>query len=324
MKKILSIVLVAAFAAPLVRAQSESAEYPDVATYLFAELDTCRLYMDVYEPAEGSETYYEGVSKPTILWLFGGGFVTGERSSPQYLPWFRLLNDNGYRVITVDYRPALRGKKIGFGPGSIVSTAKATVEACSEVGCRDLFTAVNYIITNKDALGVDPDNMVLAGSSAGAMISVTAEWEICNGMPNASMLPAGFNFKGVMSFSGAIMSDRGKPSWDRKPCQQLFFHGTDDTIVNYNKTQFFKLGIFGSSQLVERLKKQGYPYCIVRFEGHKHDIASSMLELWPWEKRWLEVNVMGGRERISDEWTEDPGIPVRSAPGENLDGLYGK
>lgn len=321
MKKFLFLLALAALLAPAaLSAQPKPIDYSPSATYMFAHRDTCDLFMDVYDPAPGSETTFEGKAKPTILWLFGGGFVGGERSNPKYLSWFKLMNDNGYRIITADYRPALKGKKMGFGLFQLIPTAKMTIEACCEIGVQDCFSAVEYILQNKEALGVDPDNIVLSGSSAGAMIAVTAEWEIANAMPNAKVLPAGWNFIGVMSFSGAIMSNRGKPKWAVEPCQQLLFHGTEDGTVFYKKMQVGKLGMFGTSAIVDRLKKQNYPYVVVRLDGHQHDIAESMLYLWPWEKRWLETNIIQGHKRISDEWTADPSLPSWGAA--TLGSLY--
>ena len=80
------------------------------------------------------------------------------------------------------------------------------------------------------------------------------------------------------------MSDKGAPSWNTQPCPLLMFHGTEDTLVKYTKTQAFKLGIFGTSSLVERHKQQGYPYWAVRVEGHGHDGAACMVYRWTWEK----------------------------------------
>ena len=321
MKKFLILAAFSAFAAQAnLFAQPEPIDYSPSATYLFAHRDTCDLYMDVYEPAAGSETTFEGKTKPTILWLFGGGFIGGERSNPKYLSWFKLMNDNGYRIITADYRTALKGKKLGFGIFQILKTAKMTIEACSEVGVQDCFEATKYILDNADALGVDPDNIILSGSSAGAMIAVTAEWELANRMPSSGILPAGWNYAGVMSFAGAIMSNRGKPSWQETPCPQLLFHGTEDGTVFYDKMQVGKLGMFGSSAIADRLKKAGYPFVIVRLEGHQHDIAESMLYLWRWEKQWLENDIMRGVRRSSDEWTDDPSLPSWDAA--TLGSLY--
>ena len=290
-------------------AQPQLIDYSPSATYYFGQRDSVELYMDVYDPAPGSETTFEGQAKPTILWLFGGGFVGGARNSPDYMSWFKKLNDEGYRVISSDYVPALKGQDLGFNIFKLYSTAKKFVWACAEVGVQDCFAAVRFIIDNAETLGVAPDNIVLSGSSAGAMIALTAEWELVNGMPNAAVLPEGFNFAGVMSFAGAIMSDRGTPSWKSEPCPHLMFHGTEDTLVKYKKTQALKMGIFGTSSLVDRMQKQGYPYWAVRLEGHGHDVAACMIYLWQWEKDWLEQNVILRHGRTSDETLNDPSIP---------------
>lgn len=290
-------------------AQPQLIDYSPSATYYFGQRDSVELYMDVYDPAPGSETTFEGQAKPTILWLFGGGFVGGARNSPDYMSWFKKLNDEGYRVISSDYVPALKGQDLGFNILKLYSTAKKFVWACAEVGVQDCFAAVRFIIDNAETLGVDPDNIVLSGSSAGAMIALTAEWELVNGMPNSAVLPEGFNFAGVMSFAGAIMSDRGTPSWKSEPCPHLMFHGTEDTLVKYTKTQALKMGIFGTSSLVDRMKKQGYPYWAVRLDGHGHDVAACMIYLWQWEKDWLEQNVILRHGRTSDETLNDPSIP---------------
>ena len=290
-------------------AQPQLIDYSPSATYYFGQRDSVELYMDVYDPAPGSETTFEGQAKPTILWLFGGGFVGGARNSPDYMSWFKKLNDEGYRVISSDYVPALKGQDLGFNILKLYSTAKKFVWACAEVGVQDCFAAVRFIIDNAETLGVAPDNIVLSGSSAGAMIALTAEWELVNGMPNAAVLPEGFNFAGVMSFAGAIMSDRGTPSWKSEPCPHLMFHGTEDTLVKYTKTQALKMGIFGTSSLVDRMQKQGYPYWAVRLEDHGHDVAACMIYLWQWEKDWLEQNVILRHGRTSDETLNDPSIP---------------
>ena len=83
-------------------------------TYLYAQRDTCDLFLDIYYPAKGSQTHIDGKEKPTIIFMFGGGFITGERDNESYNKWFRQLTDNGYGVISIDYRLGLKGSnKVG-------------------------------------------------------------------------------------------------------------------------------------------------------------------------------------------------------------------
>ena len=77
-------------------------------TFLFAERDSMGLYMDVYYPADGSEMTVDGVNKPTILYVFGGGFKAGRKDTPTAREWFRLLTDEGFTVAAIDYRLGLK------------------------------------------------------------------------------------------------------------------------------------------------------------------------------------------------------------------------
>lgn len=297
---------------------SVSAQGP-TGTYLYAQRDTCRLFFDVYEPAPEAETVLEGHEKPTLLFVYGGGFIGGYRSNERYMPWFKILNDNGYRVITIDYRLGLKGVKMDFSIKGRIQTAKNTIKA-EYMGVEDLFSAVNYIFDNQEALGVDPENIVLVGNSSGAIISLAAELSICNGDNYAKVLPEGFNFKGLISFAGAIVGDQGVPRYKKAPCPTLFLHGTADGTVQYDKTQVLKLGMWGTNVLDDIYRANGYPFCVYRFHDHAHDIADNFVALWPFQKYFLEQNVVLGNNVFIDAYIDDPNIPKWEAA--TLDSLY--
>lgn len=272
--------------------------------YLFAQRDTCQLFMSVYEPAEGSITTIDGKKKPTILFVFGGGFITGDRNAKAYLPWFRLYNENGYRVITIDYRLGLKGAgNVGVKDIDVIYNA-------IQIGVEDLYGATAFIIDNAEALGVDPSNIVIAGSSAGAIISLQAEWHLCNRSGHSGILPKDFRYAGVMSFSGAIFSREGKIRFSQEPAPTLLMHGTADKIVNYNHIVLFKNRFEGSKPLAEIYAKNDYNYNIYRYEGNQHEIASSFVLSFPEQLRFLETNVMKGEKRIVDVNVSDPSIKV--------------
>ena len=276
-------------------------------TYAFATRDTCELYLDIYDPSPGSETTFEGHAKPTILYVFGGGFFMGSRSAQGHLPWFKLLNDNGYKVVTIDYRLGLKGVEMKFNLLQLTGTAKKTKHAV-DLGVEDLFSAVRYICDHAGELDIDPQHIVIAGSSAGAMIALSAEYEICNGSVRTPVLPEGFNFAGVMSFAGAIMSSEGKPVYKNVPCPQLLMHGTKDRIVQYSKLHVGRWGLFGTSSLAGILQKKGAVAQILRYLDHGHDISAHMAGLWPEEKRFLEETIMLGKPVRIDAMIDDPSL----------------
>jgi predicted esterase len=289
-------------------------------TYMVAQRDTCNLYIDVYLPTPGSATEIDGVAKPSVLFVFGGGFIIGSRNDPFYLPWFKILNDNGYGVVSVDYRLGLKGIKMQFDLFHIMQSADLTKKAV-DMGVEDVFAAVRFLLDNN--VGIDANNLVISGSSAGAMITLSSVLETCSPTERTAILPEGYAFKGAMSFAGAIMSDSGVPSYGTPPPPQLLFHGTADGAVNYEKTAFGSRGFYGSSALVKDVfEKKGYTYCIYRYKDHSHDMAANMVATWPEQQLFLERNVVKGLARTIDAFVDDPAIPVMKSISVGVKDIY--
>lgn len=299
-KTIIAAVLMAVSTALTIQAK-ETPISPD-GTYLYVQRDTCDLYMDVYNPAKGSQTSINGKSKPTIVFMFGGGFIGGQRDDASYNNWFRKLTQNGYRVVSIDYRLGLKGsKKVGVAQVNVLDKA-------IHMAVEDLFSATLFMIDNAETLGIDPSNIVISGSSAGAISAMQAEYEVCNRTSWAQVLPSDFNYAGVMSFSGAILSRKGKVKYAEEPCATLMLHGTADGLVPYKQIAFFNLGFFGGGKLVERFKKFDYNYNMYHFIDYGHEIAGSMETTLDLQLKFLENNVMQGEKRVIEAWLSDPDV----------------
>lgn len=282
-----AIVAISAFIPGIASAQQKM-------TYLYAVKDTNRLFMDVIEPAKDSPTSIDGKEKPTILFVFGGGFISGARDDKFYQPWFDKLTSEGYRVVSIDYRLKLKGLKLKpFRDRAIFMDA---VDSAVE----DLLSATAFIIENASDLNIDPANIVTIGSSAGAMTVISADYELCNRTEMVSSLPATFRYKGVIPLSGAIYRDDGKPSYKESPSPTLFLHGKDDKIVPYKGFSFFRYYLWGSDRLASLFEKNGYPYWIIRYNDHGHEVSAAMLEAWQYVSSFIEEEVMGGNHRTVD------------------------
>lgn len=296
-------------------ASAQNTITPD-GTYMYVQRDTCDLFMDVYDPAAGSRTSLDGIEKPTIIFMFGGGFIRGTRDDESYNGWFRTMTENGYRVISIDYRLGLKGSnKVGIAQVNVLDKA-------IHMAVEDLFSATDFIIENAEQLGVDPENIVISGSSAGAITVMQAEYEIANRTSWASALPAGFNYVGVMSFSGAILSREGKVDFKNTPCPVMMLHGTSDELVPYDQIKVFNLGFFGGGKLVERFQKYGLNYNMYHFIDYGHEIAGSMDTTTDLQFKFLENNVMKGKRRIVEAWIDDPDVWKGSGPQSRKE-LYG-
>jgi para-nitrobenzyl esterase len=111
------------------------------------------LYLNVSGPTDTS------VPRPVMVWVHGGGFVSGTGNDYDTTPLVR----QGVVVVTLNYRVGALGFLLdGDDP------------AAGNFGLADQQAALRWVRDNIDAFGGDPHNVTLAGQSAGAF-SVCAQ-----------------------------------------------------------------------------------------------------------------------------------------------------
>jgi len=125
------------------------------------------LYLNIWTPA-ASRT--EAITKtnsvpehlPVIVWIYGGGYNNGSASMPLY--WGDRLAHKGVIVVTVAYR---------LGPLGFLAHPELTRESphrsSGNYGLMDQIAALEWVQRNIAAFGGDPENVTIAGQSAGAM-----------------------------------------------------------------------------------------------------------------------------------------------------------
>jgi len=272
-------------------------------THTFVRRDTCDLKLDIYRPATDAPLTFQDREKPAVMFVFGGGFITGTRSDAYLVKFYRKLVENGYPVVALDYRLGMKNVKVGKGLTGALNASDAFTNA-QDIGVEDVFSAVKFLREHPE-LGIDVNNLVIAGNSAGAIISLAAEYAVVRGVSGLE----DFNFKGVMSFAGAIIGSKGAPQFNKQPCPILLFHGTADKAVQYKSMNAFGHGIWGSHYLSRQFKRKGYPHSIYRYEGRTHDVAGYMLAVWPQVQSFLENDVIMGTPRFIDATIDDPSLP---------------
>lgn len=231
-------------------------------TYQYAERDTLQLYLDFYTPAQVHD------STICVVYVFGGGFVGGHRDGKFEKAYFKQLVDEGFQVAAIDYRLGLRGVT------NLSATHYQPLEIAIDMATEDAISAIAYLLEHAQELKINKDWIMMAGSSAGAITSLHTDYAMCNGRLNSNILPEDFHLAGVVAYAGAIFSTKGKPQYrNHAPAPTMLFHGTADGLVPYNKIEFFNVGFYGTSHLVKRFEKFGYPYFARRYEGYGHLIA---------------------------------------------------
>lgn len=230
-------------------------------TYLYScinsgsgsDLKIDSLFLDrYYIPALTAEDSSAMNLRPCMIFVFGGGFSHGARDREKYLDYFNYLASQGYNVVSIDYRLGLQApfekqsNKIAFAKYAVnrfVSSVDMAVE--------DLYNATKYVLSKSAEWGIDPSQIFISGSSAGAITVLQAEYELCAG--RCKVLPEDFDYRGAIAFSGAIVLRKGKLDWGRRPCPVFFFHGDGDSNVPFGKVSTPWCSLNGSSRIVASL-----------------------------------------------------------------------
>ncbi len=158
---------------------SENADYSAVS---YASNSDAQV-MDIYLPENATG------SGPVIVVVHGGGFKFGDQTMDIIQPVIEAGVANGYVVASVDYR---KSGEATF-PGALA----------------DVKAAVRYLRANAELYGIDPEQVVIWGESAGAYLSLmtalTPEVESLNGdvtdnLDYSSSVTALVDFYGPVEF----------------------------------------------------------------------------------------------------------------------------
>ncbi|HET6472607.1 MAG TPA: carboxylesterase family protein, partial [Pseudomonadales bacterium] len=118
------------------------------------------LYLNVYTPAA------DNAKRPVLFWIHGGGFVLGSGSEALY-DGGPLATRGNIVVVAIHYRLGALGYLYLGGHGGDAWGASANA------GQLDQIAALRWVRDNIAAFGGDPNNVTIAGESAGSMACAT-------------------------------------------------------------------------------------------------------------------------------------------------------
>ncbi len=237
-------------------------------TATYATKDGENLDLDIYLPQGDSET-----ERPTVIFVHGGGFSGGTRNGQMIVDFCTQVASRGYVVASISYRLTRKGKPGGFGCECPTNEKLNTINAAVE----DLQDATFFLIENREQFGIDPQKIILAGSSAGAETALVAAYKppYCYGLESGPV-----SFAGVIGMAGAIVDTAAV--YDGAAVPSLLFHGTDDNLVPYATAPHHYcaedapgyLVLHGSYTIAQKLDKLGVPYWLHTSCGAAHEIAN--------------------------------------------------
>jgi len=116
------------------------------------------LSLNIWKPAKAAAK----AKLPVLVWIHGGAFSQGSGAVPIYDG--RALAERGIVVVTINYRLGV----FGFLAHPDI-TAEANGSPPGNFGLQDQIAALRWVRHNITAFGGDPDQVTIAGQSAGSM-----------------------------------------------------------------------------------------------------------------------------------------------------------
>ena len=114
------------------------------------------LYLNIWTAAEEA-----GEKRPVMVWIYGGGFNSGGNSVPLYDG--EDLAKEGIVVVNLNYRVGM----LGFFAHPDLN-AESPDGTSGNYGILDQIAALEWVKKNIGQFGGDPNNVTIAGQSAGA------------------------------------------------------------------------------------------------------------------------------------------------------------
>jgi acetyl esterase/lipase len=241
----------------------------EVQTYTYATKNGQNLDLDVYSPAFDQEEL-----RPVILYVHGGGFSSGSRNDDNAIRFCKRLAEYGYISVSISYRLTLKDSPTGFGCDCPATDKLNTFHAAVE----DLQDATFFLIQRRESLGIDPQRIILAGSSAGAETILNTGYQppMCYGLDSGPV-----SYAGLISMAGAI-PDTAR-IFPESAIPSLLFHGTCDELVPYatdshrhcKPDQSGFLTLHGSWTIAQKLGQLKVPCWLHTTCGGGHELAGT-------------------------------------------------
>ncbi len=245
-------------------------------TYTYAVKQTDTLGMDVFIPDDNPAN-----QRPVILYVHGGGFSGGRRDDSLHLDFCNRLALHGYIAATMSYRLVMKGQS--FHCDQPAENKIRTFQSVTE----DILDATAFLLDRQSEMKLNPNQIVLAGSSAGAeAVLHTVYGDQSPETLNQYLNKPQYQYAGVISMAGAIVDTANIHPQSAIPTQ--LFHGTCDKLVPYasaphhycdSSTVGF-LPLHGAYSITERLEELGASYYLHTTCNGGHELASQPKRLY--------------------------------------------
>ncbi|MEM9404584.1 MAG: Calx-beta domain-containing protein [Acidobacteriota bacterium] len=231
------------------------------------------LLLDLYQPLGAQEATSE--LSPVLVLVHGGGFVGGSRKEGLLVNTAQQMAARGWVVASIDYRlgtevpvPSPRMQALLDAALAGVSAEMPVLAAAQVAAVEDTLTAVEWLAAQAESLGIEPTQVGVLGTSAGAITAVHAAYLVDDhgvAAPRFSFvvdLWGGSLIPADNRVAAARFLESGEPP--------LFVvHGTEDPQVDFELAEL----------LVGRADNQGVPYEFYPLQGVGHGVNLFQVDL---------------------------------------------
>ncbi len=236
-----------------------------------AEIKSKYYQLDFYEPAGDTAS-----ARPLIIWLHGGGFKFGKKTSRGTPIWSKTFAQRGYVCAAINYRLSKK-KPLARFPDLI--------EGCFDA-IADLKIALLFLKSKSRLYNIDTNRIILAGNSAGGMIALQACYHLDSTALHATTKDQA-GVVAIVNFWGALFNINSLAT-ARVPIVSV--HGSKDRVVPIGGTG----PLYGSEAIHEKADSLHIPNKLKIYEGYGHELQKHFLPFFAGIKakhRWLEAGL---------------------------------
>lgn len=257
--------------------------------------------------------------RPVVMLIHGGAFYIGSKESIFEQALATALARRGYFVASIDYR-------LGF------KTAPADIEMSGYRAIQDAHAALRFLAHHAEGIGIDPNQVYVAGTSAGGVASLNVAFMDNDERPkrilendkkglvskieeSGNRFTETFTIKAVVNMWGAV-SDLNIIDADEK-IPVLSIHGTNDIVVPFEYDFPFRNSLFlnrmimdkmyGSKPIHDKLNSLGIRNRLVALPGLGHE---PQLETWNKLNNYIDTLIHHTTKFFYEETAPSVFLPV--------------
>jgi pimeloyl-ACP methyl ester carboxylesterase len=258
-------------------------------------------------------------TRPVVMLIHGGAFYIGNKESVCEQALATALAKRGYFVASIDYR-------MGFKP------TPSDIEMSAYRAIQDAHAALRYLSYHSKGIGIDPNQVYVGGTSAGAVASLNVAFMKNDERPerilenekeglvskieeSGNRFTETFTIKAVANMWGAV-SDLNIIDPDEK-ISVLSIHGTNDDIVPFEHDFPFRNSLmvnrmimdkmYGSKPVHDRLSSLGIRNKLVVLPGLGHE---PQLETWNKLNNYIDTLIHYTAKFFYEETAPSVFLPV--------------